>query len=170
MIDVPHLPDAALVAVLLVAAGTDLLRRRIPNALCLAVAALALLSRAATSAPQELWQPVAAGLVSLAMLLPLWARGLLGGGDLKLFVATALWVGLDGLLQLALAVALAGGLLALVALTMRRAAVVLALAVAPLSPSAAWLLTEFSESWSSLPYGVAIAAGAIWLRLYGSSL
>jgi prepilin peptidase CpaA len=166
MIDLPFLVDLAVAAALLSAAGSDLLRRRIPNLFCLWVAGFALVSQALALAPEELWRPLAAGTVSFALLLPLWQRRLLGGGDLKLFVATSLWAGLDGLLQLALAVALAGGVLALLVLAAETARTRLL----PLLATMPWVcvfvpaaaLTESSESRASLPYGVAIAAGAIW--------
>lgn len=171
MTDLALLADLAIIGGLLFAGGSDLLLRRIPNPCCLWVAVFALVSQAFALAPQELWSPLAAGAVSFALLLPLWGRGLLGGGDLKLFVATSLWAGLGRLPELALAVALAGGALAIVVLAVETARTRLL----PLLATMPWVcvfvpsraLTEFSESRASLPYGVAIAAGAIWLWLAG---
>lgn len=164
-----QLPEMALFGVLLLAAWSDCRCRRIPNRLVIAAAVLAALSRLPVLAATELWQPLAAAVLSFCLLLPLWQQRLLGGGDLKLFVATALWASLDRLIELTLAVALAGGVLAVLVLaaTLIRSRLLPRLAIMPylcvLVPSSA--LTESSENRASVPYGVAIAAGAFWLWL-----
>jgi prepilin peptidase CpaA len=164
-----QLPETALLAVLLMAAWSDVRCRRIPNRLVVAAALLAALSRLPVLAAPDLWQPLAAAVLSFCLLLPLWQQRLLGGGDLKLFVATALWASVDRLIEFALAVALAGGVLALLLLAAPsvRSRLLPRLAITPyvclLVPSSA--LTESSENRASVPYGVAIAAGAFWLWL-----
>ncbi len=169
--DVGHISRILLMVLLLAAAWSDLRSRRIPNALVLGVALFAILSRIPVLASERFWEPPAAALLSFFVLLPLWQRRLLGGGDLKLFVATSVWAGLGRLPELALAVALAGGALAIVVLAVETARTRLL----PLLATMPWVcvfvpsraLTESSESRASLPYGVAIAAGAIWLWLAG---
>ena len=81
---------------------------------------------------------------------------MMGGGDSKLLVALAAWTGTSGLPSLLVAVSIAGGLLAVVMLAVRGAAVRLA-------PAAHWPRVLHSEA--PLPYAVAIAAGAAVWRL-----
>lgn len=166
--------DAVIVVVLLLCAWTDLRARRIPNTLIVLAAVAAVLSRLAAVGPGGLWPPLAAGLLSFACLFPLWRLRLLGGGDLKLFVVLSIWAGLSRLPELALAVALAGGLLALTFLASFwvRQRLLPLLSGMPfacaLVPHAA--LTESSETGRSLPYGVAIAAGGLWLRFFANTV
>jgi prepilin peptidase CpaA len=93
----------------------------------------------------------------------LFAARALGGGDVKLLAAAALWAGPDHFTLFLLTTALAGGVLAMAALLWRRFAPLLALwrQIAGLDVLAARPV---------LPYGVAIAAGgvAVALRLLGS--
>ena len=137
-------------AVILFAAAAlgDLGWRRIPNAICLGLAALGL-ARLAMTAPG--WETALLELaVALAVLgagAVLFHRGLAGGGDVKLLAAGALWLGLGGVAPFVMATALTGGGLA-----------VLWIARRALVPS---LGTQASE----LPYGVAISAGGILTTL-----
>ena len=128
------------------AAITDLRERRIPNDLCAAIFFLALL--------RHLDQGGLAGLVPrpghvltfvliCGALLFLFARDMLGGGDVKMLAATALYVGAANQGAFFLLVALFGGLLAAGYLSIRSMHV--AELAAPLS----------------LPYGVAIASAGI---------
>lgn len=90
----------------------------------------------------------------LAVAYVLFSAGLLGGGDAKLLAAVTLWFGTSGIVEFLLLTALAGALLAMVI--------------------GAWSLINFEAeirsvagrsrlAWvkPSLPYGFAIAAGAI---------
>ncbi|MGB7405482.1 MAG: prepilin peptidase [Pacificimonas sp.] len=106
----------ALATLLVVAAISDIRARRIPNALCLAIAALS---------PVYWWaQPVAfvptlafqaaLALVILIVFGLFWTLGWLGGGDVKLKVATALWLPLAPLMNMLLWMAMAGATLSLV--------------------------------------------------------
>ena len=91
-----------------------------------------------------------AGAGSLALGLGLFAFGWMGGGDVKLFSALALWCGPTGLPAFLIITALAGAALALVMLSPLRR-----LAPHP-SPEAA------ATAARPMPYGVAIATGGIW--------
>jgi prepilin peptidase CpaA len=126
---------------LVMAAGWDLVTRTIPNILALQIAAAASgMLLAAT--PEDL---LVNGLVALAVFAGgalLFALKLWGAGDAKLLAACALLLGAKGLPILILTTALAGGLLAAVWLAGRRLP---------------WR-DRFSPQ---LPYGVAIACGAI---------
>ena len=98
-----------------------------------------------------LWQNlvVFAGLLAAGTLL--FTIGALGGGDVKLLAATALWFDFLGGLRMLLAVALVGGLLTILVLAVRqfRRSTAGEGGVASLRRGA------------GIPYGVAIAVGAL---------
>jgi prepilin peptidase CpaA len=57
--------------------------------------------------------------LALAILLPLFALDLLGGGDVKLLAVVALWLGMSELAPLLILVGITGGIFALFWLTLR---------------------------------------------------
>ena len=106
-------------ALLFAASCWDVLRLRIPNVIPLALAllfALRLVIGPGVAAPLD--HLLAMGLALLA-LLPLFALNMLGGGDVKLLAAVALWLGMDRLAALLILVGIVGGLFALLWLAMR---------------------------------------------------
>ena len=83
----------AAVAVLAVIAYGDIRRRRIPNALCVVVAALGMVRiSAARDALTAGYTLLAAAAVFAGTFLLFW-RGVIGGGDAKLITAIALVIG-----------------------------------------------------------------------------
>jgi prepilin peptidase CpaA len=90
----------------------------------------------------------------------------LGGGDVKLLTAAALWVGMKGLLPLIVWVGLAGGVLVLILLLLRQN---LLFIVAWASPRVPKSLPRALTTGEKVPYGVAIAAGTIMTVLSGQS-
>jgi len=145
----------AVPAILAIAAGWDVASFTIPNAIPLALSAAFLLF-AATS-PLTLSSAglhIAAGATGLAIGFGLFAAGLVGGGDAKLFAATVLWLGFGGFVEYALWASLFGGGLALAVLALRSLALPAALA------TQGWLL-RLQDAKSGIPYGVALAAGAL---------
>lgn len=148
---------------LLAAALHDLAARTIPNALCLAVAVAGLLLRTLVGdLPAGL---LAAAAVFLLALLA-WRCGAMGGGDVKLLAACALLPPPAAVPGLVLAVALAGGLLALVYLALGR------LLPRPGAARRAGLPGRAlrAEAWrirrgGPLPYAVAIALGTFFTLL-----
>ncbi len=152
---------AAFFAILALAAAYDLRTRRVPNALPAALVLLApfwlLLARPAIAPLATL----GATLTLFAVLFLSWIRGWLGGGDVKLASATALWCGAANLPAFLLLTALAGGALALLLGALRRS-MTLFIGVPLLGPRlAAAALTESSGPAASVPYAVAIACGGI---------
>ncbi len=107
------------------------------------------------------WQEAAAAVgaalavaaLAFAVLYVLWRLGGMGGGDVKLFVAAAFFVGAEGFLALFVGTALAGGMLAL-------AVLVLPLRLPPVGCHLLALLGGGTAAGATLPYGVAIACGA----------
>ena len=101
--------------------------------------------------------------ILLLLLLVIYQRGWIGGGDVKLLVALAIGLPLMGVIELLTITALAGGVLALVHLMMRL------LPYPRLAPAGSSFVRRVYaiERWrhlrhAPLPYGVAIACGGIW--------
>ncbi len=145
----PFVWRVTLSALLLVACVTDVRSRRIPNVLVLVVAALGLV-RAAIGAPAAvtpaLLVAAAGGLVGLVLWLPAFALGVLGAGDVKLFAATALWLGPAAGARAAVAVAIAGGVLGGVWVVAARR-----------RPTR----RRTASRHATMPYGLAVAAGTL---------
>lgn len=136
---------ALLALLLLAAAAIDLRTRTIPNGLNLAVALLALPFWWVTGIdpwPDLALQIGAASLV-FAAFAGLFALGAMGGGDVKLIAALALWLPWPALLVVLVMMSLAGGLLTIAMLIRKRLA--------------------RSEATLEIPYGVAIACGGLWV-------
>ena len=134
-----------LAAMLLAAACVDLKSRTIPNGLNLAIALLALPFWWSIGLP--LWPDAAmqAGVAALvfALFVLAFALGGMGGGDVKLIGALALWLPWQGVLALLVIMSLAGGALTL-AMLIRR-----------------WAAKQ--EGRPEIPYGVAIAFAGLWM-------
>jgi prepilin peptidase CpaA len=140
---------AAVTVVLAWAAVSDVRDRRIPNRAVLIILALFLPWAVVHPLSSDLWA-LAAGAIGLAVTYGLYAAGVLGAGDSKLFAAAALFAGMSGLLLLALATALAGGLVAATSLVLR-----------PRRALAMFSLRGKGDFGRGVPYGVAIAAAAV---------
>jgi len=139
---------------MLYAASMDVLTMRIANAISLAlVAVFIVMAIGAGMAPGELAVHLAIGAAVLVANMLLFYLRLVGGGDAKLLAAAAVWVGYEQLMPFVVYVTVFGGALALVLLAFRR----MPAAALPL-PSWAIRLHNPSEG---MPYGVAIAAGAL---------
>ncbi|MBV9439299.1 MAG: prepilin peptidase [Candidatus Eremiobacteraeota bacterium] len=151
----PIAPGAGvlLVGITAAAAVSDLRTRRIPNLLPLALVIGALALHAFDGFP-ALAADVCVGVVAFVAGTLAFARGWLGGGDVKLIAAAAVAAGAGGALSLVLDVLIAGGVLA-VADAVRRGRV-RALVASTIVSSMGGVPTEGTR----LPYGVAIAAGA----------
>jgi Flp pilus assembly protein protease CpaA len=172
------LPLAGLVALLALAALIDLRERRIPNWLTGGVAALYPLYVFASPMPIAWLGALAVAAATFMFGFVLFARHLIGGGDVKLIAAVSLWTGLEHLALFVLVTSLAGGVLALGSLWYRRWQGVIDAHVAALgwnlvpagTRHAANAASETNHSIASasiepapltLPYGVAIAVGGL---------
>ena len=136
---------AILAVLLLFAAVTDLKARIIANRLNLAVALLA---------PAYWWaiglmpwpdmaMQAALGVAVFAIFAGLFALGWMGGGDVKLLGALALWLPLVPLLRMLIAMSVLGGVLTLIVIAVHR--------------------FRKLETSPEVPYGVAIAAAGLWV-------
>ncbi len=151
---------------LVIACVTDVRWRRIPNALVLVLA----LTGFAFSVGMEPWWPgVVRAFSGLALGFAIWIlfhiAGGMGAGDVKLFAAAAAWLGPGGAWRAALVAALAGGVLSLVALMWQKRTregverVAMSLSMFSLAPLGK--VSPDKQRKSYLPYGVALACGAL---------
>lgn len=136
---------AILAMLLLVASWGDLKARTISNGLNLCIALLAIPFWWATGLafwPDAALQ-IGVAILVFAIFAGAFAIGAMGGGDVKLIGALALWLPWQAVLGLLMIMSLAGGVLTAVMMIRKR----LARSEAPLE----------------IPYGVAIAFGGLWL-------
>lgn len=139
------------------AAISDFRTYLIPNSVSLSVAVLYPAHVLASPAPVEWRSAVVVAAAMLAAGFVLFAMRYAGGGDIKLAAAVALWAGPSQILAFVLLTTLAGGALALVTGShLRFFRPWPDGALAPDEASAIKLRT-------SVPYGIAIAIGGIWL-------
>jgi prepilin peptidase CpaA len=136
---------------LIVAAAQDALRLRISNVTVLLVIAAAVAAAVIAGLQIDLWQNLAVFFVLLVAGTPLFAAGKLGGGDVKLLAAVGLWFSIKSAAWMLIAVLLAGGVLAIVVLALR------AFSWSEAARERAVIL----RPKGGIPYGVAIAAGAL---------
>lgn len=134
------------------AAIQDIWRLRISNLFPVTVAALFVTWVYAVGFDWSIWQNLTIFFFSLAIGTFAFTRGILGGGDVKLLAAVALWFDLSGSAAFFLYTAIGGALLTLLFIIVRRM-----LPVYVLENSGAAALRPRGP----IPYGVAIAAGAI---------
>jgi prepilin peptidase CpaA len=133
----------ALAAILVVAAVIDVRTFTISNRLNATVALgapLYWLSIAMTPWPGMAVQ-LAAGAIVFVLLAGAFYAGMMGGGDVKLAAALALWFSPAGTLKFLVFMSLAGGALTVVLL--------------------AWHRAQRREGRPEIPYGVAIAFGGL---------
>jgi prepilin peptidase CpaA len=110
---------AAFGALLVAASCCDVLKLRIPNMIPLALVLLFALNVLIGRGVQAPLDHLAAMGLALVILLPLFALNMLGGGDVKLLAAVALWLGMGKLAALMILVGIVGGVFALLWLAMR---------------------------------------------------
>lgn len=136
---------AGLLTALVAAAVTDIRSRTIANGLNAGIALAAPLFWWASGLslwPDVAWQ-IGFALVVFACFAGLFAIGAMGGGDVKLIGALALWFPVTPFLSLLMLMAVLGGLLTVFMLVLHK-----------LRPTGAAL---------EVPYGVAISAAGGWV-------
>ena len=139
----PHMLMGVLAILLVIAAVVDVRTFTISNKLNLAVALLAPLFWWSIALP--LWPNVAIQLAVAVGVFGLFAiafhAGMMGGGDVKLAAALALWFSPASTLKFLVLMSLAGGVVTLVAVVLHRA--------------------RGNAGRPEIPYGVAIAFGGL---------
>jgi prepilin peptidase CpaA len=153
------LPLAGFIVLMTAAAFVDFRHLVIPNQLVAALCVLWLLHVEGTrgAAPAVALEAISAAALALVGGAVLFARGLIGGGDVKLLAAASLWAGAGALPQLLALTALIGGGLALMFLSPLGAWLT---AVRRVDPSVAGS-GVLRVGDTAIPYGVAIATAAL---------
>ncbi len=161
---------ALLLFVLLgIAVATDLRSRRIPNLLLLPALSLALMLHAIDAGMAGLVTAASGLALGLAMLMPLYAVGGMGAGDVKLLGVIGSFLGPGGAVVAGLATMIAGAVLGIAFLLCQRFWPVLGTQAAQFSgpqnlpaPTPPGCQPAQSGSRKSyIPYAPAIAAGTI---------
>jgi len=140
---------AALAAALVWAATTDLKHRIISNKLSLIIVGLFGVFAVSQLVAGADWKatlawPVLAAAIIFAIGAGLFAMRLMGGGDVKLMAAIALFAGPDLSLSFIIYVTIAGGFVALATLLNAR-------------------VRRADPKTAKVPYGVAISLGGLWV-------
>lgn len=151
-------------------AASDVRSHRIPNWLSYTGLGLALVVRAAVGGWRGLEQGLGGMLLNGGIFFAFFLIRGMGGGDVKLMAAVSAWVGLEQAMPFLIATALAGGVLAVfymafykqIANTFRNLAVLLRLNLFFKIKPQPELSLQGSKTLR-LPYGLAIATGAIYL-------
>jgi prepilin peptidase CpaA len=157
-------------ALLLIAAWHDIATRTIPDTVCLLIAASGILLRA-QQGPRALAVSAGAALLLFVVLVILFARGIIGGGDVKIMTALAIALPPLDSYRFVAATVMAGGVLGIAYLLLsfrpRR----------PIRPRRVSLLGRIAAIESRricrrgpLPYGVAIAAGGGFVLLFPGTM
>jgi prepilin peptidase CpaA len=142
-------------ALMAFAASSDLFTMTISNRLSLALTGgFVVLAFAAGMPLAAMGMHLAAGACVLVVGFVFFSQGWIGGGDAKLFAATALWFGFDHLLDYATYASIFGGALTLALLQFRKLPLPEALTRQP------WIMRLHDER-GGIPYGIALAAAAL---------
>jgi prepilin peptidase CpaA len=144
-------------ALMAFAAASDLFTMTIPNRLTLVLTAgflaMALLSGMGA---YDILSHVGAGATVLVVAFGCFAMGWVGGGDAKVAAAAALWFGFGHLVDYLVYASLFGGGLTLLLLQFRQWPLPYQFA------GQAWL-TKLHAKESGIPYGIALAIGALMI-------
>jgi len=178
---VDHLPPQPIplcvVTLVIVAASTDLVARRIPNRIVLGGLIAALAVQIWLLGPRSggvSW--IEGALAGFALLFPFYLLRGMAAGDVKLLMMIGTWVGPVTALQIALATFLIGGVWSIVVILRRGKLGQLMRSArngcARWIPGASGLETmppDQPASLGTLPYGVAIAAATIGVLFAGAA-
>ena len=133
-----------------IGAGLDAFKRRLPNILCLVMLVTGLILAFTMGGWSTLGLHLAHAALALLVGYLLFMAGIFGGGDGKFYAATASFYPLWEMLGLFVAITFAGFFLAISWLTLKHAT---------------GLKQRLKGDFAKLPYGVAIAVGAIGYAL-----
>ena len=158
--DISDLLIAALVLLLAVAAYTDLARFTISNRLNIAVFGFGLAFKAIDPAGLPMAFAAAAGVFAFGAFLFFFR--LLGGGDVKLLAAVAIWAGPMEVMPFLFQTVLFGGALSILWVMSGRLRLMMAYVGLDVDPRVP----------NKIPYGIAIAAagGLLAMRLHGMQM
>lgn len=151
------------------AAFSDLFTMTIPNRVSAVLVLFYFFLAAYLPIPwQALGLHVSCGLAMLALTFVLFQFGWVGGGDAKLASATALWLGWEHLLDYGLIASIAGGVLTVIIIELRRHDL-------PGKILSVGFIARLAEKSNGVPYGIALAIAGllvypqtgVWAKLGG---
>lgn len=161
MIIASALPVAGFVGCVLTAAISDARTLRIPNVLCAAMAALFVAHAAIDLTTGETLGALALAGATLVVGFMAFARGKIGGGDVKLLTVCMAWAGPNHAAEFLVVTGLTGGVIAVALLSPRLVRATIGLQRHwPLSTTVS-TRADAAPTRAPMPYGVAIAAGAL---------
>lgn len=141
-------------ALMIVGGLHDLTTMKIPNWVSLALVAAFLPAALLTGLTGvDIGLHFAVAVAALFIGMAMFALNWIGGGDAKLLAAGCLWMGPPSMLMFVLYSAVVGGLFCLVLISAR--------AIAPSYPGVPAWATRLLEPKGDIPYGVALAGGAL---------
>ena len=150
------LTTTLLPVLMIIAATSDVMSFRIPNWLTIITALSFFPLALATGMPLDVFgYHLLAGALLFAAGFALFSFGLFGGGDAKLIAAAGLWFGTANSISFIVLTVLAGGVLAIAV------ALWSAINLHWESVESSWY-KRFSAIKPNVPYGLAIAVGAIF--------
>lgn len=153
MIPTSFVPLAAITLAGLIAAWMDVFSRRIPNWLCGVTAVAGLATGAIAGGLPGLGNQFAHMAIVLVAGMAMFRIGIFGGGDAKFYAAVATWFPLSNAIMLLISITSCGAILFFVWFAYRRVRRL------PIS-------RKSDDLFDSLPYGVAIGAGAITTAVF----
>ena len=153
------LAPALVLSLLAWAVVTDVRERRIPNVIPAGIAFLCLVQVVLADGPLPRWPALAPILIAFAAAMAAWKSGWVGGGDVKLLGALALWTGPAKLMDLLLLSSLLGGALAVLWLHLLKVSAFLPAFLSDVVHGP----TPGAGMRPTLPYGPAIALAGAWL-------
>jgi prepilin peptidase CpaA len=156
-------------ALLLTAAWRDIATRTIPDVVSLLLLSVGGVARLLEGL-SDLALSAGTSLVLFVLLLVVYSRGFIGGGDVKIMTAFAIGLSPLDSYRFVVATAIAGGFLGVVYLLLSR----MPLSVRPIRRRALLIRIIAIEAWrihrsGPLPYGVAVAAGGAFVLLHPCS-
>lgn len=167
-------PATVVIVVALLACVCDIRTRRIPNVLTFGTAAAAMAFSFWQYGLAGLGWSVAGWLTAVALFFPFFALRGIGAGDVKLLGALGAWLGVWNALYLAVLTGIAGGVMALIVVFVRRSmrdtgrnlrVLLTTWRIGGLRPVPG--LTLDTSPGPKLAYAIPIAVGAmatLWLR------
>lgn len=143
-------------ALVIVAGLRDAATYTIPNWISLALAAAFPFAALALDLPlHAVFLQLGVGALALVAGMVMYSLKWIGGGDAKLFAAAALWLGWPSSVLFLGMTGIAGGVLAMTLLGLRSAT------LRPFMPAGPGWFARLVEPGQNVPYGLAIAAGAL---------
>lgn len=146
---------------LLIAALWDMRRFRIPNEVVVILAAAFIPASVLSFGPVNLIEHLSAAAIMFGFGLIMNRLSLLGGGDVKLMTAAALWVGVGSLIPYFILVSILGGFTLLALMACRR--LVRLAPVTRLTGANATTMPAILREGERIPYALPIAAASLIL-------